>query len=280
MKDNLSKILTPEKVKAYLGKLRLEQEEIHQKYKTTIYFIDETGLLRSPRDQFFGIGIIKCQKPHLLYLRMKTLRDQLKFYDEIKWSRIYHKNTNVMNKFIDLFLEAGEGMFSCMFFIKNELDLAKHFKGDLWRAYESFTIVELKQNLGKKEIAVILADDVSVPKNVRFEANVKRRINKQFNRLAIHTVCRLYSKGAELIQLTDLLLGAVAYQLKINNKLIPNPSKAKMKVLKHLKRKLKRNDLSKDHTRGKFKVWIFKPKKMGHEPFGLTPIDRNITYER
>ncbi len=245
--------------------------------KTSVCFFDETGLLRSPRDRFFGVGMIKSQKPHLLYLKVKRLRDQYKFYDEIKWSRIYHKNVAITKKFINLFLESNKGKFSCMFFVKNELDLTKHFKGNLWKAYESFTVIELKQNLGQGEMAVVLADDVSVPKNIRFENNLKSRINHYYQAPVIHSVCRVYSKGVELVQLTDLLLGAASYQLKINAKIIPHPSKAKMSVLKHLQKKLKRKNLAQDHLRGKYKVWIFKPKKMGHEPFGLTPIKKRVS---
>jgi hypothetical protein len=178
----------------------------------------------------------------------------------MKWNWIYYKNAPLMNKFIDIFLTERKVNFSCTIFKKNELDLQKHFSGDLWRAYESFSIIELEGNIGINESVAVLADDVSAPPNLEFEKHVRDRINKKFSRLAVHGICRVYSKGVELIQLTDLLLGAIIYDLKLREKLIPKPSKAKQKVLSHLKRASGISDFAKDVRNSKFNVWIFKPK--------------------
>ena len=228
--------------------------------KTSFCFFDETGLLRSARDPFFAVGMINCVDPYKLYSKIKTIRDKNHFYDEMKWNWIYYKNAPLMNKFIDIFLTERKVNFSCTIFKKNELDLQKHFSGDLWRAYESFSIIELEGNIGINESVAVLADDVSAPPNLEFEKHVRDRINKKFSRLAVHGICRVYSKGVELIQLTDLLLGAIIYDLKLREKLIPKPSKAKQKVLSHLKRASGISDFAKDVRNSKFNVWIFKPK--------------------
>jgi len=231
-----------------------------QKLKTSFSFFDETGLLRSARDPFFAVGMIKCVDPYKLYSKIKVVRDKNHFYDELKWNEIYYKNEPLIKKFIDAFHEEGDVNFSCTVFKKNELDLQKHFSGDLWRAYESFTVMELEGNIGRNEIVAVLADDVSTPADLEFEKNVRDRINKRFGRLAVHGVCRVYSKGVELIQLADLLLGSVIYDFKLKDKLIPKPSKAKRKVLNHLKKVSGVPDFAKDVRNDKFNIWIFKPK--------------------
>ncbi len=103
-------------------------------------------------------------------------------------------------------------------------------------------------------------DDISTPPTVNLEANIKRRVNSKLNRSAVYGVCRMYSKGVELIQLADLLLGAVAYDFKLKNKLIPGPGLAKRAVLKHLKELSGIHDFTSDQATKKMNVWTFKSK--------------------
>lgn len=231
-----------------------------KKIKTSFCFFDETGLLGGARDPFFAVGMVKTSTPETLYSWIKRERYRQQFYDEVKWTRIYYKNAPIMKKFIDIFFDTRGAKFSCQVFKKNELDLQKHFSGNLWKAYESFAVMEIKGNIEKNEIVTILADDIDVPVEVKFEKNVKKRINNSFGRLAVHGVCRVKSKGVELIQLTDLLLGAVIYDFKLEAKLIKRPSKAKRAVLKHLKGKLGVKSLARDFRTRRFNIWIFKPK--------------------
>ena len=204
--------------------------------------------------------MIKVSNPEELYLPMKTLRDQLKFYDELKWTNISKTNYGVIKQFIGLFFEHERAKFSCYIFHKNDLDLRKHFSGNLYRAYEAFASMQLCSNVRQNEVVTLLADDMSVPSTVRFEQNVTQRVNQKLNRRAVHGVCRVYSKGVELIQLTDLLLGAVAYDLKISNQLISSPSKGKREVLKFTKKHAGVPTLTNDMRTKQLDVWNFKNK--------------------
>lgn len=230
--------------------------------KTSFCFFDETGLLRSARDPFFAVGMIKCVDPYKLYSKIKNIRDKYHFYDEMKWSWIYYKNAPFINEFINIFYNELGASFSCTVFRKNELDLQKYFSSDLWIAYESFTVMELEGNIDKNEIVAVLADDLSTPANLEFEKHVRDIINKKFGRLTVHGICRVYSKGVELVQLADVILGAIIYDFKLKDNLILNPSKAKRKVLNHLKRISEIPEFSKGIRNKKFNVWVIKPKSV------------------
>ena len=202
---------------------------------TYFCFLDETGLLNKKEDRFFALGMIKCHYPHNLYLKIKTLKDKVHFYDEIKWNKVGRKNYSVMQRLIKLFIEARGFYFDCVILDKKNMDFEKYFQNNFWRAYESFTKLLIKGNIGKNEQVCVLADYYPSPKETNFEINIQSKINKEFKRQAIVGVCRIDSRGSEMLQMTDLIMGAVIYEFKIKEKLIDKPSKYKQNLLKYLK---------------------------------------------
>lgn len=228
---------------------------------TTVFcFFDETGLLNSSRDKFFAVGMIKITKPETLYLPIKALRDKYHMYDEIKWSNVSRRDADFYSELLALFMKHPNARFSCYIFRKTDLDLKKHFDGDLYRAYQSFAVMQICSNLRQTESAVIMMDDLSTPSNINLEQNIKTKVNKKKERRAVHGVCRVYSSGMELIQLNDLILGAIVYGLKIDNKLISDPGKAKLELLEKITKISKIKKFDKDHQNDKFDIWHFKPK--------------------
>ncbi len=227
-------------------------------------FFDETGLLNSPRDKFFGVGMIKIARPEQLYEQIKLLRNNLHFYDELKWTNIYNKNAPVIKQFIDLFFDMTKVSFSCYIFEKKDLDLQTHFKGNLYAAYESFASMQVCANLHQTDSAIIIMDDLSTPKDLHFERDIKRKINRneKFEHNPALGVMRAYSKGVEIIQLTDLFLGAVCYEFKKNAGLITGPGVPKGDVLKHVIKKAGVKSLAADVKTGHISVWTFKPKAL------------------
>ncbi|MFI5240682.1 MAG: DUF3800 domain-containing protein [Candidatus Saccharimonadia bacterium] len=228
-------------------------------YTTEFCFFDETGLLNSPRDKFFAVGMIKLSKPESLYLQIKQLRDKHHVYDEIKWSKVQRRDTDFYKELLKLFFDHPSARFSCYIFKKTDLDLKAHFNNALYVAYQSFAVMQVCANLSKTQSAILLMDDLNSG-NVRLEQNIKMKVNRKFNRNAVYGVCRLYSKGVELIQLNDLILGAVAYGLKMEEGLIPDPGAAKLQVLSHVKKFAKIKDFRSDYRDSKFDIWHFKAK--------------------
>lgn len=223
-------------------------------------FLDETGSLNNERDRFFALGMIKASNPCYIQRDLLNLRHSKKFYEEIKWTKISKRRLPIYQKAISLFL-ANTGMyFSCIVLRKDDMDFQTHFGGNLWKAYESFCITLLKGNISRNEILSVLADECPVPANVEFERNVRRRINNDFGRLAVQGVCRLDSKGVPLLQIADLLVGAIVYEFKLDAGLLKSPNPMKVALLEKLRKDLGAKTFLEGFRARGFNVHLFKTK--------------------
>lgn len=230
--------------------------------------MDETGVLNRPEDRFFALGIIKTEKPETLYNPLQYLRDKNQFYDEIKWKNISAKNYPMLEKALQIFADEQKARFAAVILDKKQLDFQAYFANDFWRVCESFTVLLLRGNVAKNENLVVLADYYPSPKENLFEQNVKIRVNQFLKRPAILAVCRLNSKTCDVLQLADLLLGAVVYDFKIKHRLIAHPSKTNQKFLKEIKMKSGVKNFCERVKNRKLNILPFtgnkKPQIMGH----------------
>jgi len=95
--------------------------------------------------------------------------------------------------------------------------------------------MEVENALNSDEIAIVIADYITTPKDIKFEVNIKHKINEKFRRLAVVGVCRFDSKSNDLLQLTDLMIGAINYGLKLETGLTKIGDKYKRRFVEHFK---------------------------------------------
>lgn len=203
--------------------------------RTPFVFFDETGSINDNANRYFCLGMLKCMQPYYLDTKIRGIRQQFNFYDEIKWNTISKTKNKVIDKILDNVFSTPGIYFSCIVINKDNLDFSKEFGNNPYKAYQNFTEILLRDNVEENEILTILADYMTTPKNVKFEVDVKHNLNKLLDRLAIGGVHRVDSKGINLIQIVDLFIGAVTYSYKLESKLVTgdkNKKKALNKILK------------------------------------------------
>lgn len=209
----------------------------YDKIWTKFCFLDETGSLSDQKEQYFTVGILKMSQPYYLQSKLLYERSKIGFYDEIKFNKISNNNIGFAKTVIDILFETRSiGFYSYSINTKSDYYL-NNFNENPWIAYEQVTLKLLDSSLSKQEIIILIADYVTTPKNIRFEVEVKKKFNKNKNRLALAGVCRFDSKSNDLLQLVDLLIGAVTYDIKYNKKLVDG-SKNKLYIVNYLKNKL------------------------------------------
>lgn len=218
--------------------------------KTAFGFMDEVGLLHSPKeDRVFGLGLLKLQHPTDLHREIIRYKNKSNFHNEFKFSEIRDSNLKLYKGLLDVYLTIHHTKFSCIIFDKSGLDINKFFKNDYYKAYNAFTAKLIAECLEVSEYIMVLADDISTPKSDHFEKEVKEKVRNKTRRNALFGICRIESHAVSEIQMVDLLLGVIAYSFKIKYKLItPNRKSAKFRLVKYLQKHLNIDQLSESIT--------------------------------
>jgi hypothetical protein len=205
---------------------------------TKFCFLDESGSLSNKADPFFTIGIIKLSQPYYLSSRINYERSKRKFYDELKFNKLSKSNLDFAKYAIDVFFDTPSAYFYSYTIDKNGDYFNRRFADDPWQAYEQMTLRVMSEAvLAPKEILVLIADYVTVPKNVKYEVNIKKEMNSFARRLAVAGVCRFDSKGNDILQIVDLLIGAISYDIKLSTGIVSG-DKYKIEFLNYLKSNL------------------------------------------
>lgn len=201
-------------------------------------FLDESGSLSNPKDPFFTVGFIKCSQPYYLQSKISYERSKRNFHDEIKFNKLSKSNFEFAKFALDAFLQTRSASFHSYSLDKHGDYFNREFGGDPWKAYENISIRVLEAAVPQNEIIIVIADHMTTPNHIKFEVNVKRSINEKFNRMAVAGVARFNSKSNDLLQLADLIVGAINYDLKIASKIIQTGDKYKRRFLEYFKENL------------------------------------------
>jgi hypothetical protein len=177
-------------------------------------FLDETGTLHAARDPFFAVGLLRCTEPYALLRPLQRMRDREKFYDEIKWNKVSAKKMPVLETVVDVFFGCGDATFSAFIVDKQQHDVITRFGGQ-FEAYDALARQLVRGSIRRGEVMWVIADEYSTPPTVTFEENVRDYVNRAFRRQAVAGVCRMRSSGVDLLQLADLLLGAIVFEHKL-----------------------------------------------------------------
>lgn len=224
----------------------------YKSVRTPFVFLDETGSINDKVNRFFGLGIIKCMQPYFLDSSIRLLRQKMQTFDELKWNTISEQKLPFIENVIDLVFNIPGINFCCYVVDKSNVDFEKEFNNDPYFAYQKFSEDLIDESIEENEILCVLADYISTPNGVKYEVDLKHTVNERLNRLAVAGVHRIDSKGSNLLQVVDLLLGAVVYEYKLQNNLVKG-DKNKIKVLKMISKRLKVGSLKQVKLR-KFKV--------------------------
>lgn len=192
----------------------------YDKIWTKFCFLDESGSLSNSTEPYFTIGLLKMSMPYYLQSKILYERSRQSFYDELKFNKISEKNVSFAKFIINSIFDTKSLSFYSYTTHKLSEYFQKNFSKDIWSAYEKITLKLLNASLGEKEILILIADHITTPKDIKFEVGVKKNFNESKKRLALSGVCRFDSKSNDLLQVVDLIIGCINYDIKYSKKLV------------------------------------------------------------
>ncbi len=140
----------------------------------------------------------------------------------------------VLTTLVDVFF-GSDATFSAFVTDKQKHDVISRF-GDQFKAYACLSRLLVRASIKRGETMFLIADEYSTPPDETFEEDVRDHVNRKLRRPAVAGVCRMRSSGVDLLQLIDLLLGAVVYEYKAESGVVGLASyKPKVQLLDHIK---------------------------------------------
>lgn len=220
-------------------------------------FLDESGSLSNKTEMYFTLGILKMSQPYYLQSKIHYERTKRNFYDELKFNKLSKINIDFAKVVIDSIFVTKSLNFYSYTTHKSSKYFINNFSSDAWLAYQEITLKLMNVVLSNHEILILIADNIVTPQEIRYEVNVKKTFNSNRKRLAIAGVCRFDSKSNDLLQITDLLIGAITYDLKLESKMVSG-DKYKIELVKYLKEKLKVVNFNNGFKNDCFSVFVEK----------------------
>lgn len=202
---------------------------------------------------FIGSLWLPFEKRAKVKNQLKQIRRKFGMYTEVKWQKVCPSKKDVYIELIDLFINYGPDLrFRCIAIEPKKVDLMRYHQNDRELGFYKFYYQLLHHWILDFNEYHIFCDLKT--NRVRDRLNTLSKCLQNANLSAvIHQVQALPSKDTDLIQLTDLLLGAVS--ARINDAI--KRDGAKMEVIEHLEQRLGKGRLR--HTpraEQKFNIFV------------------------
>lgn len=222
-------------------------------------YCDESCHLEHDKDSnFMAIGAVSCEKSYIkkINARLKEIKSLygINPNSELKWTKISPSNSRAYSEVIRYFFDNENIKFRCLIINKSRIDYNKC--GD----HENFYYTMYYQLLNKIVYPVIINNIYLDIKDTRSKLKIKKLKQKLlFNcdydpsRLKIKNFQVIRSNEVEIMQITDILIGALVY---LNRGLKTNIGK--LNVIEVIKEKCK-IDLKKSTlpSESKFNLFYF-----------------------
>jgi len=201
--------------------------------KSLIGFLDESGVVA--QDRFFAVGVLMIPEGSDLPIEMRKYRQRTNWRSEWHFSAVNTQSLRVHQGLVDILKEHSCWSYQMVLADRGHFDVALH-AGDRFRAYERIAAQAIASGIEHSKQAIILADDYSTPDSVRFEEDVRRTVNAYFGTNSLVAVIRIDSTGHDLLQVADVLTGAMTYPSRSGRSARTGRPSPKRRLSAHVRR--------------------------------------------
>jgi len=186
-----------------------------------VAFIDETGVLGPSSQRFYGLGLMKLEDAaplteavHRTYQRVRGRLGKASVGFEFKFNTVKRVGLPYHLQLIDEVFAHPPSRFLAMMLDKHDLvAAAEEEAGSAWDSYIDYSRALVQNSRAAGESVCVLADYQGKPRasGRYYEHEILALANDPTSPGTIFNVCMLESHASLLIQVVDVLLGAVSY---------------------------------------------------------------------
>lgn len=198
-----------------------------------------------------GIWIYK-EKRNEIKNKIKQLKEKHSTFGEIKWRNVAPSKIDFYKELIDLFFEYNnEIRFRCVVVDSLKVDLDKWHNSDAELGFYKFYYQLLFHWISKANNYYIFTDYKVNRKNNRI-IELKEIINRANHSNPIKVIEPIESKESLILQLEDVLMGAVGYKYNFGES---GKSEAKSFIVRYIEELLEAEIISTSRTNIKFNIF-------------------------
>lgn len=202
------------------------------KYEYNVY-CDESCHLENDKINIMGLGAVWCKKEDLyqINLDIKNIKFKygLKSMAEVKWGMVSNINLKLYTEILNYFFNNDKLFYRGYFVDKRKLEHEKYHQTHDDFYYKCY--FGLLQNIFNSSynynIYIDIKDHSSYRKSKKLEL-VCRNANHDFAQKIINKVQPVRSDESQLLQIADIITGAICYLNRVDKTLLSNDSKREL----------------------------------------------------
>ena len=198
-------------------------------------YCDESCHLEHDKEKVMVIGGIKCPKSRrkIIINDIYTIKEEFNIpkMAEIKWNKVSNCNLEYFKKIVDLFLDTQDLQFRAVVVDKTKLNHEQYGQthNEFYYKMYYYCLIRLVDTQAENYIYIDKKDTKGTNKIRKLKEIISRK-NHDFDQSKIARIQCVNSAELPILQLTDLLIGAVGY----HNREIVNPSEAKLELVRYI----------------------------------------------
>lgn len=209
-------------------------------YKYNIY-CDESCHLEHDHKKYMIMGALKCetQKRKIICQDIRKIKEKygIPAFQEVKWTKVSEKNYELYRNLINYFFDNENLKFRAIIIDKEKINHSKFNQNHDTFYYKVYYQLLCRAVVPKQENYIYL--DIKDTKSNRKIRKLKECLQYgtyDFNTKYIKNIQTINSKESELLQLCDIIIGAIGYINREENKK-EKFSYAKLKLVELIKEK-------------------------------------------
>jgi hypothetical protein len=235
--------------------------------KIKLIYCDESCHLEFDGNDFMVLGAVSCEedKKEKIFKEIREIKKKngISPYFEAKWTKISKGNEKLYIELINYFFEEKDLFFrGVMATGKDKLEHKKYNNGsyDLWYYKMYYILLNYVMYPDEQYKVFIDIKDTNGGPRIRELKNVLSNNKYDFKNEVIKNIIQIHSNESEIMQLTDLIIGAIGYNKRELNK--KNCDTTKSKIVEIIKQKTSLTLMeSTVRFADKFNFFVWKPRK-------------------